>query len=666
MTNDKLNQLNGDSVSLKELGKLIKLVNEIKLIEGFQPIRVTASRDIFINQKPAQLLEARTINNKGFSLIIEDKGPLIETMKQVGLDVDSKKNQFKLSFTEPNKLDNKPNESLVKTSNNNNLITNIPVKKIINKHYANNIQANSNHALQSKPATNNQRIEVPVKLASKVESLSVLAKVPQSNNTLAPPIEAQKKTSEKIQLKAQIIPNTRLQQNYSALVDPAFKQKQKLNPNGKTQQIQTPIIDKPPITSQLKSEKIPSTENEISLNTKALNKKQPHTYLDVKQESKTSAQVPDRQPNQVNSDNTLPPSQVQKKTTNIQVPVGAKSQVETLLTQQKTINNDNVAQQYKVSKGGIEFILESQRPLNVGDKVQIIMDTKDNIQLLPIKKSTVISTLNAELAKSLPQQLNKNELVQLIQNLASLKPDNRVDESTQKLIQQLLTSIPNRQDLETPQALKQALSNSGLFFENKLINNPTNLSQDIKANWLNIQNSLPKSQVAEGLTPSLNKETLDPKAGLAISQAIERITSSQIRNLQEVGKFEGLNFPINIEIPIQDKGATSLFQLQIYQDKDQENQSKPAKKRKWLAKLLFDFPETGKFEARVNVEENKVSVIFVAEDKSTEHKIRQHSQKLTKQLTEKGLEVAQFDSFCKPLEKLAKQKQKRNLIDVRT
>jgi hypothetical protein len=670
MTNDKLNPLNGNSVSLKDVGKLTKIVSEIKLIEGFQPIKVTASRDIFINQKPAQLLEARTIENKNFSLIIENKNTPIEGIKQVGLDMDSKKNSFTLSFIESHKNKEKAIDNNTKPIYNNNLNPTDLNRNKIDKHYSGAVNQASSQSSRSQPNIEQNRTELQVRLASKIEYLSVLAKLPSQESSNLKPLDSKISSDSQAQVEKQTTRNQTKIITPSILMNTSHTKDQTGNIKEQIALPQTRSVDNKSISPQASSKSIPSAVNEAQDKTTISDKRQatlqqePKTELRINTQSQSgilSTQDSRNLNNAANSPTHLGPSFNQARSL-IEPSTHSKTQATqnhiTSALEQAPLTH------YRVSKDSNEFILASKTPLNIGEKIQVITDSQGNIQLLPKQKEVRENTLNSAFAKSLPQQITKHELVQLIQSLNRIQGSAQLNESSQKLIQQLLSSIPQRQELESPQSVKQAIYNSGLFLENKLLNNPSNLTQDIKANWLNIQTAASQHS-SDGNTPQTAiKEGLDVKANEAISQAVERITSSQIRNLLEPNRLEGLTLPLNIELPIQDKDSTSIFQLQI--DQDQSDSSKPEKKKKWLAKLLFDFPETGKFEARLNVEENKVAVIFVAEDKDTENKIRQRRDILAKQLEDKGLEVSKLESFSKPIDKNINTTQKHSLIDVRT
>ncbi|MGB0940911.1 MAG: flagellar hook-length control protein FliK [Marinomonas sp.] len=699
MTNDKLSQLNGSSVSTKELGKLTKLVNEIKLIEGFQPIKLTGNRQIFIDNKPAQLLEARTLDNKSFSMISEQLQPTIDKLKQVGLTVDSKNKQFTLSFNDGTdlreaKLNKNPTQGIEGIIYKNNNLEASSQARSVNKHYQNQATVASDPRPNVEQSKQYQSKEIAVRLASKVEFINVIAKLPsQDTPRTTPPNQNSSQIGAQLEAQSQV-QKTDISVNSYSKITP------KTSPQALTQREPTASINSnnTPIQSLVADAKTPQSETETqqrqSAQSQSITTQQdksqayiskPHlTDFIPKQVTKpissTQTGIPQEQ-SQLNAKpiQTLSSNQVKSSQGTSSQLTGApnlnfkpsyalignhQEKPENSITQEQVLRTEltNKSNQYKVSQSSQNFIIESLKPLNVGDTIPVIRDENGKLQLLPITQEMTNKTLDSGLAKSLPQQLTKGELSQLIQTFNQLQNNREASKDTQRLIQQILTSIPQSQNIESPKELKQALSNSGLFLENKLLKSSDNLNHDFKANLLKLQTNIAQSESTS--TQTYIKDNLDQRTGQTISQAIERITSSQIRNLLETNKVEGLNLPLTIEFPIQDKGATSIFQLQV--DKDSDSDTTSTNKRRWLAKLLFDFPETGKFEARLNVEGNKLAVIFVAEEKETANKIHQYTQNLTKQLTNKGLEVTQVDSFCKPVEDKVQTKVKRNLIDVRT
>lgn len=685
MTNDKLNQLNGNSVSTQELGKLAKLISEIKLIEGLQPIRLTNSRDIYVQQKPAQLLEARTSDNKAFSLILENKKLTLDTISQTGLELDTKKNALRLTFVETTKALTPPPKNSIDNKNSNlpSLERSNKFNTSLYKPYQNQVQPKENEASKPFLQAYSKQTSLPVILSSKIENVTVLAAI---NKTFATTVDEVKSNNS---LRTEITNSKQTQNNNEAVLSYS----KKLNPNAPqenpsiSQAKLTPTnaqgVNKAPFNPQ-SNQNTPLSEtkmlqptdstnvNPIQTESKKVNTGEQVTLKPFMSQSNNqiegqrnnTSNLSSRVEKQINSSDNLAlkaatPEKITAEVKNSPLSQGISAQI-------NDKNPSTPAHYYKVNKEGTELLIASAHPLKIGSKLQVITDPQGEIQLLPTKKESNFDSLKSELARSLPQQISKVELLKLIQSLAPLQLDNSTSEEVQKRVQQLFSNIPNSQDLTSPSTLKQALANSGLFLENKLFNQSANITQDIKTNWLNIQAAMPQNKEEMDASHLLSKESAEQKTSQAISQALERITSSQIRNLLEPNKLEGMNLPLSIEIPIQDKGAISLFQLHIDQDKNQEESPKKNKKRKWLAKLLFDFPETGKFEARINIEEKKVAVIFVAEDKNTEQKIKQASSRLSKQLADKGLEVTKLDSFCNRLDKQDEQIKQHNLIDVRT
>ncbi len=133
----------------------------------------------------------------------------------------------------------------------------------------------------------------------------------------------------------------------------------------------------------------------------------------------------------------------------------------------------------------------------------------------------------------------------------------------------------------------------------------TDTSKDVKLNWLKLQ------ATAQQLSAQMDIDYINtPAEQLKIAhQALERITTSQLKTLVEQSKSEASNAPIFLELPIRDKEATSLIQFQIERDPSQSEYTQQ-QKRRWLVKLRFDFPETGKFEARARIKENQAGIIL--------------------------------------------------------
>ena len=323
-----------------------------------------------------------------------------------------------------------------------------------------------------------------------------------------------------------------------------------------------------------------------------------------------------------------------------------------------TPSNPQVA---TVSDGKTEFPILSQTPLKKGDVVRVMIDANNNLQVLPAKTNTSAapSTQADALKQSLPRQLSLADMSQLVKQLYSLNETSSANlpPKTQQALGQLIQSFPNLGALTTsPDTMKQALQTSGVFSESLLANdNKTQIPADIKLN-------LSRLKDVQENTGALRLGSIPTEQ---IANAIERITTSQLRHFSDPNQITTPTYPLHIELPIKNGQTPSFVQIEINKDASSEEQSK--QDRRWLVKLKFDFEETGRFDARASIQANKVGVLFAAENPDTVQKLQKSMSLLKQQLTDKEIEVERLDAFQAKLDKeKASVLKTQSLIDVRT
>ncbi|NLU98637.1 hypothetical protein B6N13_11090 [Marinomonas sp. UCMA 3892] len=331
--------------------------------------------------------------------------------------------------------------------------------------------------------------------------------------------------------------------------------------------------------------------------------------------------------------------------------------------QAKTTNQPltvNTPQLATVSDGKAEFPILSQTPLKKGDIVRIMVDANNNMQVLPAKTSATVPTVQTEaLKQSLPKQLSLGDMSQLVKQLHNLNEASNANlpPQTQQALKQLIQNMPALGALTTsPEAMKQAIQTSGLFSESLLANDSkTQIPADLKLNLTRLR------EVQE------NTGALRP-AGIPteqIANAIERITTSQLRHFSEPNQINTPTYPLHIELPIKHGQSPSFVQIEINKDASTAEQEK--QDRRWLVKLKFDFEETGRFDARASIQANKVGILFAAEDPETVQKLQKNLSTLKQQLKDKDIEVERLDAFQAKLDKEKVNIVKtQSLIDVRT
>ncbi|MGB0783858.1 MAG: flagellar hook-length control protein FliK [Marinomonas sp.] len=317
-------------------------------------------------------------------------------------------------------------------------------------------------------------------------------------------------------------------------------------------------------------------------------------------------------------------------------------------------------QQVTVTDGTSEFPILSQTPLKKGDTLRVLVDASNNMQVLPTKiTSTSVSPHVEALKQSLPKQLSLGDMTQLVKQLQTLSESSpsTLPPQTQQALKQLMQNIPNLAALTaSPDAMKQAMQTSGVFTETLLVNDSkTLIPADLKLNLTRLKET--QDNVSTGRLASIPTEQ--------IANAIERITTNQLRHFSDPNQISTITYPLHIELPI--KQGQSLNFVQIAIDKDASTQEQTKQDRRWLVKLKFDFEETGRFDARVSIQANKVGILFAAEDPETVQKLQKNMSALKQQLKDKDIEVERLDAFQTKLEKdTINVTKSQSLIDVRT
>ncbi|SBS24848.1 Flagellar hook-length control protein FliK [Marinomonas aquimarina] len=322
-----------------------------------------------------------------------------------------------------------------------------------------------------------------------------------------------------------------------------------------------------------------------------------------------------------------------------------------------------------VSDGNEQFTLNTQHPLQAGEKLTVIVDKQGQMQLYPVERnSTTATTLTEGLKQTLPKQITPQEFVGMIRQLNTLVQQGAtLPEKVATALEQLVKQLPSLQNLtQSSDSIKQAIQNSGLFSEHNLANK-TNLVSDLKLNLSRLEGANLESSKQASVTGV--QATNSQQAMNLVAGAIERITTNQVRHLIENAQQDGSILPLSIEIPIKDGQSTSVVNLKIDKDASDKEADVEPHKRRWLVQLKFDFEETGRFEARASVQDKKVGVLFAVEDPNTEQMIRQRLDELRTSLRNKQVEIETLDCFRAKLDEQPKAYQEpsqRRLIDVRT
>lgn len=610
MMNPSQSKQNANNITLDNTGTLAKLSNEIKLIENLSLIKFQGSETLHFQGKAVQLLNATGIQHP-FSLINTGLPIDVSDLKSAQLN---KTNTFQVSLAltkealpnQTQQITNPPQtkqiENLILASR----VVNLTVLSTTNP--TNVLPANSSATNHLQPPTNSL---LAGSQTNQTTINSAQINTIQTNSSLANTASADTAQINRLQVTSTSKANN--QQTLSAQVNASSKNASAISPQNHTSQNITPPSNTIPVHN--------TQTGNASMNTPI------YTPLaeNTPQTNATASSVP--------SQNTPQSS----------IPI-----------------NSNQTHLVTVSDGKTEFPIISQTELKRGDVIRVLVDANNNMQVLPAKADSTNASPQIEaLKQSLPKQLQLNDMSQLIRQLQTLSeaPSSNVSTQTQQALKQLIQSLPSLPSLTTsPDTMKQAIQTSGVFSESLLMSNKVELlPADLKLNL----NRLKDIQENIGALRLGNVPTEQ------IANAIERITTSQLRHFSDPNQIGTQIYPLHIELPVRNGQAYHFVHIEI--NKDSDNQQSEKQDRRWLVKLKFDFEETGRFEARTSIQGNKISIIFIAEEKDTLQKLQKNMPILKKQLNDKNIEVEKLDTFQSKLEdKNNTLVKNQSLIDVRT
>lgn len=304
--------------------------------------------------------------------------------------------------------------------------------------------------------------------------------------------------------------------------------------------------------------------------------------------------------------------------------------------------------------------------------------------------SALTQTLASVLAiKSLlSSQLPQPSLTYQTPGLATMPRD------LQESLQQLANHLRTPQQLSQPTQLKQALLNSGIQLEHKLLSSstPNKLPQeDLKAALLHTLAVLNKSAAANSSKPPAGHQSAAPtqalatptsstpnslllllqqmastQSGVAVKASAEQIApqlQQQIllainkllySQLQSISRSQPAHEgqptqQLQLEIPIRYGHEVHSVQIQLEEDWIQEyaegDQKTAEKVRQWLVKLAFDLPDAGSVHAHITVIQDTVSTSLWADHSSTFSQIQASLSILKQRLEKDGCCVKKIECF---------------------
>lgn len=246
--------------------------------------------------------------------------------------------------------------------------------------------------------------------------------------------------------------------------------------------------------------------------------------------------------------------------------------------------------------------------------------------------------------------------------------------SIQESIASVLRQIPSLAQVTEPNALREALRQSGLLHEALMATAlttgtrpPPNLKSALLGLALRLRQTS-EGRVANGSTENharvasprgelpppqsrdlpipqprvsldlsmLSAEQLLKALGPRTEQALSRLILHQLNSAQT---SDATQLRWLLELPIQTSAGIDLLHLRIEEDR---NRNGAKQERAWNAELALDLPELGAVYARITVRQNHLSAHLWLSDEKTQQIVDQALPELRKALENRGLQVGKL------------------------
>ncbi|MBE9525543.1 MAG: flagellar hook-length control protein FliK [Proteobacteria bacterium] len=349
--------------------------------------------------------------------------------------------------------------------------------------------------------------------------------------------------------------------------------------------------------------------------------------------------------------------------------VEAKPQTEPLV--QKTVSAQtfdiDISQLAKVPKVTDKLLMDvvSLKPL----QVQLAVDAKPREQLL-------LERIR-QLLPQLPSSPNIKSLVNALKTT-------ELPEPVRREIQNIVQNVVDKNAVNKPEVLQQALKVSGSFTEKQLITQPELIARDFKGNLLKLLQVLESELAKQSKTQAgaNAKVALPPVQLTSQSQAMmlakmisQKVSAEQARNmpmellaLQSLLKeAEGIHSKIQlnqlamlkepessitaswlVDLPLKDKSSIDVMQLQIDQHK---RQTESEEGDIWSVKLRLDTQNLGPVQATVTMLADDVKIILRAERESSANLLEEYLPTLQQALSKLSVSVSHLSCRCGDIEK---------------
>jgi hypothetical protein len=192
--------------------------------------------------------------------------------------------------------------------------------------------------------------------------------------------------------------------------------------------------------------------------------------------------------------------------------------------------------------GNQTLLAQLQFPVQTGQKLTLEVTQLGNLpQLRAVIPATVQKLVEQAIRHSIPKQHSHNQLLaNLLQLGASQKQPANIPPKITESAKKLLASLPDVKQMSTPQGVRKAIENSGIFLEPKITRTTRApyqfLQSDFKANLLRLQAAVTQTQAQTTaqtgnapVTPSSTASTPANKGATQVQTATQTTTRTATR-----------------------------------------------------------------------------------------------------------------------------------------
>ncbi|MDT9677812.1 flagellar hook-length control protein FliK [Pseudomonas sp. JV414] len=382
-----------------------------------------------------------------------------------------------------------------------------------------------------------------------------------------------------------------------------------------------------------------------------------------------------------------------------QLPVGTLLQGKVLTSQvmpqvpgQPTVFRSMVSL-LNTALSGSTLSIDSPTPLRIGTLLSALVQDTQTLKFVPLSSRQEQLAVTQQLVSQQSRQGSLDGLIKVLQNLP---PSDQTSSDLRAAVDKLLAGLPDVQQLSTPKGLAQALANSGLFLEAKLLTgqNPT-LTPDMKGDLLkliaqltpglpantNLNAIIAANTLAQAL-PSFVRSALgmlgqvsakplptsfplperllqsqDGEGDLEhllrlAAAAVSRLQSHQLSSLEQTGLTDDGRLLSTWQLEIPMRNLQDIVPLQVkFQREEAPEKEQPHERRDerepkqqlWRVELAFDMEPLGPLQIQAQLIKGSLSSQLWAERPYTASLIESNLAGLRERLLASGLNVGDLD-----------------------